>query len=632
MLHFLNINKYINQYGNGLEDNNCAICIQDYVHDDVYNITNCFHTYHKSCITEWLKRKKSCPLCKHNISFIATDKIYSNKKDFTKTVKISKLMYTINNTYNDQIVVTDDIIDTITIILKEKIYKTFTNEITHNFFDFIYGKLIRRMSPEFSQGIISNKLKLDTDVEILLIKIANTFLNIINIIRNKPYLITYVSAKLVQEKLFHLFIYENSDTIQFLNLYQIITIIKNKNFDNELLLPFKIFRFKLIETLDDVYKMNPVKFIKSFDSYENFDVYKKDIKKKETFNWMLENFYFKYHKYGKTSMRDSHLINIFKIIGNNIELFLDYFKDIINHKYFWNIFKSINNIEVIDRFLKIDPKLINGIKYDLLTNKSFIKYLIKNFDLIYIMNEYLLDKLLTSLLEFNEIKQLNNNTNNTNVNLSNYSIDKIIDVLISKNNDISDKKYILSRSYLLLYIIKKYPATLEYKIPIEYITDKIKSFFLKKKSIILEKKINYIINDQNFKDDLNNGLIKYTDLKSRLKYVSDKLINDNDIALKIVVNIIDDIDKILYDHFFSSRKNFILACSKIDGKKVLLFLNKTHNKTFMLDSDIATSAIYQNIDAIKYLYINNPKYHELVLYAIELNPKLIEYIPQRFLL
>lgn len=575
------------QTGSGLEDTTCAICIQDYEPKDIYNITRCYHTFHKSCITEWIRRNNSCPLCKQNIIFIGINKIYTNKKDFTNSVKTLKLVYIINNTYNDRIVITDEITDIITMILREKIYKTFSKEFTHNFFGTIYSK------------IISNELKLATDVETLLIKKTRFFQNISNIIKNKPYLIQYVTSRLIKEEIFHDFIYHHSDIMQYLNIYQIIVLVSDKKFNKDLFITLKMFRFKLIETLEEAYKMNPIKFIKTLDSYKNYDKYKHQPYLKQAYDFML-----KYAK--KNFVRNSDLKEVFKLIGNNIELFLDYFTDIIDHNYFWNVFRFINNIEIIDVFLKIDPTLINSIKYDLLKQELVIKYLIRNFSMLHLMNELPLDILLESLLQLNEIKEVkninnsNNNLENNYINISNYSIDKIIDILISKNSDISDKMYILSRPYLLLYIIKKYPATLN-NLPNEFITVKIKSYISKKKPIILEKKINYIVNDEKFKEDLNKDLITYPELKLRLKYVSTKLLNDDNIAFKIVANIIDDLDKILYDHFFSSRKSFILACSKIDGKKTLSFLKKTHNRTFITDPDIVTSAINQDPDAIKYL-------------------------------
>ena len=43
----------------------CAIC-----HDDLHNgqevyKTSCGHTFHRACVCEWLKKKSSCPLCRH---------------------------------------------------------------------------------------------------------------------------------------------------------------------------------------------------------------------------------------------------------------------------------------------------------------------------------------------------------------------------------------------------------------------------------------------------------------------------------------------------------------------------------------------------------------------------------------
>ena len=50
------------------EDGNkqCSICFEDYVENDEYVELPCDtrHMFHTSCITEWLKQKDTCPLCK----------------------------------------------------------------------------------------------------------------------------------------------------------------------------------------------------------------------------------------------------------------------------------------------------------------------------------------------------------------------------------------------------------------------------------------------------------------------------------------------------------------------------------------------------------------------------------------
>lgn len=45
--------------------NECAICLDHLkLNDSVKVIRNCRHTYHASCINEWILRNPSCPLCR----------------------------------------------------------------------------------------------------------------------------------------------------------------------------------------------------------------------------------------------------------------------------------------------------------------------------------------------------------------------------------------------------------------------------------------------------------------------------------------------------------------------------------------------------------------------------------------
>mmetsp|Transcript_1646 Transcript_1646/g.1756 ORF Transcript_1646/g.1756 Transcript_1646/m.1756 type:complete len:340 (+) Transcript_1646:82-1101(+) len=49
------------------EDNRicCTICLEDLISGQVIRTSPCAHTFHKSCIDDWLTIKKSCPNCKH---------------------------------------------------------------------------------------------------------------------------------------------------------------------------------------------------------------------------------------------------------------------------------------------------------------------------------------------------------------------------------------------------------------------------------------------------------------------------------------------------------------------------------------------------------------------------------------
>lgn len=45
---------------------NCSVCLEEYVVGDVVRTIPCFHSFHATCIDEWLKNKAVCPVCKHS--------------------------------------------------------------------------------------------------------------------------------------------------------------------------------------------------------------------------------------------------------------------------------------------------------------------------------------------------------------------------------------------------------------------------------------------------------------------------------------------------------------------------------------------------------------------------------------
>ncbi|CDW72137.1 e3 ubiquitin-protein ligase sdir1-like [Stylonychia lemnae] len=47
--------------------NQCTICIENFVDEEVIKILPCFHQFHNSCIDDWLLRKTLCPVCKFDI-------------------------------------------------------------------------------------------------------------------------------------------------------------------------------------------------------------------------------------------------------------------------------------------------------------------------------------------------------------------------------------------------------------------------------------------------------------------------------------------------------------------------------------------------------------------------------------
>ena len=51
---------------NAPADTQCAIC-QDSVTTDATRIRSCGHTYHRSCLSNWLTMSVRCPVCRHDI-------------------------------------------------------------------------------------------------------------------------------------------------------------------------------------------------------------------------------------------------------------------------------------------------------------------------------------------------------------------------------------------------------------------------------------------------------------------------------------------------------------------------------------------------------------------------------------
>lgn len=45
------------------DDVSCRICLEDYAEGDRLRVLPCFHRFHAECSSDWLKRKKTCPLC-----------------------------------------------------------------------------------------------------------------------------------------------------------------------------------------------------------------------------------------------------------------------------------------------------------------------------------------------------------------------------------------------------------------------------------------------------------------------------------------------------------------------------------------------------------------------------------------
>eukprot|EP01083_Nonionella_stella_P148237 468890_1 len=49
-------------------DNQCSVCMSNYVAGDTVRDLYCGHTFHKHCVDQWLPIKRTCPLCRRDIT------------------------------------------------------------------------------------------------------------------------------------------------------------------------------------------------------------------------------------------------------------------------------------------------------------------------------------------------------------------------------------------------------------------------------------------------------------------------------------------------------------------------------------------------------------------------------------
>lgn len=49
------------------EDKLCSICMCDYDEGEELLMLDCSHRYHIECISKWLEKKTTCPICKRDI-------------------------------------------------------------------------------------------------------------------------------------------------------------------------------------------------------------------------------------------------------------------------------------------------------------------------------------------------------------------------------------------------------------------------------------------------------------------------------------------------------------------------------------------------------------------------------------
>ncbi len=54
-------------YDDTCNEKSCSICLNEFKDNDELCLLQCEHLFHKQCLLNWLKKKHSCPICRHNI-------------------------------------------------------------------------------------------------------------------------------------------------------------------------------------------------------------------------------------------------------------------------------------------------------------------------------------------------------------------------------------------------------------------------------------------------------------------------------------------------------------------------------------------------------------------------------------
>ncbi|KAK3812979.1 MAG: hypothetical protein J3Q66DRAFT_40943 [Benniella sp.] len=49
-------------------EENCTICLQEYILSDQLRPLPCKHSFHVECIDTWLKGNVQCPICRHEVT------------------------------------------------------------------------------------------------------------------------------------------------------------------------------------------------------------------------------------------------------------------------------------------------------------------------------------------------------------------------------------------------------------------------------------------------------------------------------------------------------------------------------------------------------------------------------------
>ncbi|GMJ04599.1 hypothetical protein HRI_004129100 [Hibiscus trionum] len=56
-------------YGSSEDEDVCPTCLEEYHHENPRIVLQCSHSYHLSCIYEWMERSANCPICGKKMMF-----------------------------------------------------------------------------------------------------------------------------------------------------------------------------------------------------------------------------------------------------------------------------------------------------------------------------------------------------------------------------------------------------------------------------------------------------------------------------------------------------------------------------------------------------------------------------------
>lgn len=58
--------QFIKKTSNTKCEEDCVICMDDYLENNKCSELHCGHKFHKKCILKWMNERRTCPLCNSN--------------------------------------------------------------------------------------------------------------------------------------------------------------------------------------------------------------------------------------------------------------------------------------------------------------------------------------------------------------------------------------------------------------------------------------------------------------------------------------------------------------------------------------------------------------------------------------